>query len=270
MRNLLSCITAFIMLTAPLRAQAQWVKTSSSDDEVSYLSTKPIIYQGNIARIQLLTDLKEPEVLGDLIDPKEKPSQSFVSQVEFECFKRAARITSAKAYSGKMGQGDVTVNSEDDTSNPLSAYWHDVRDWGMSKEFAYACKAIPMTFFNQPPERIWLEIEEPERRAETPPAAQIVYLDLNSKIRREDVVKIVQRVNMEESALSNDSTASMSAVLKLEIECKQRAIRDMKISIHPDRMASQKAIISSMGTKEWLAVEPDSVKEEIFKIACEN
>jgi hypothetical protein len=44
----------------------------------------------------------------------------------------------------------------------------------------------------------------------------------------------------------------------------------MKISIHPDRMASQKALISSMGTKEWLAIEKESVKEEMFNIACDN
>jgi len=270
MRHSLLCITALTIFIASPCVQAQWVKTSSTEDTTSYLSTKPLIYQGPIARIQMLTDLKQLESLGDPVDPNEKPTRSFVSEVEFECFNRAARITSAKAYSEKMGKGDVTVNSEDDTSNPLSAYWHDIREWGMSKEFAYACKSIPMTFFNQPSERLWLEIEEPERRAETPPSVQTAYVDLNSKIRKEDVVKISQLVNLDESYLTNDRTTWMSALLKLEVECKHRAIREMKLSIHPDRMAAQKALISSMGTKEWLAVEKESVKEEIYKIACDN
>lgn len=268
--NLLASLAALLLLTTTPLAQAQWHKTSSSDDSTSYVSTKPIIYQGPIARTHLLTDLKQPEVLGDPTDPNEKPSKSFVSEVEFECFNRAARITSAKAYSEQMGKGEITVNSEDDTTNPLSAYWHDVQEWAMSKEYAHACKSIPMFAFNHPPERIWLEIEESERRAETPVYEQTVYLDLNSKIRKNDIVKIAQLINLNEALLTNEKTTWMSAVLKLEVECKERAIRDMKISIHPDRMASQKALISAMGTKEWIAVEKDSIKEEIFNIACEN
>ena len=270
MRNLFAILAAlFIWTTTPL-AQAQWVKTSSSDDATSYVSTRPIVYQGHIARTHLLIDLKQPEVLVDPTDLTEKPSRSFVSEVEFECFNRAARITSAKAYSEQMGQGKVTVNSADDTTNPLSAYWHDVREWAMTKEYAHACKSIPMFFFNHQPERIWLEIEESERRAETPVYEQTIYLDLNSKIRKNDVVKIAQLINLNETLLTNDKTTWMSAILKLEVECKERAIRDMKISIHPDRMGSQKALISGMGSKEWIAVEKDSIKEEIFNIACEN
>ncbi len=255
-------------LTLPV--QAQWLKTSSAEDTTSYLSTKPVIYQGRIARTQMLTDMKQPEVLNEAQDPSEKPSRSFVSDVEFECFNRAARITSAKAYSDAMGKGEITVNTEDDTNNPRSDYWHDVRDWGMTKEFAHACRAIPMTFFNYPPERLWLEIEETERRAETPPAEQTYYLDLNSKIRKNDIVRISQLVNLNEAYLTRERVTWMSAVLKLEVECKQRAIRDMLISIHPDRLASQKAMISGAGNREWLAVEKNSLYEETFKIACED
>ena len=270
MRISLSFVTALLISVLSPSVQAQWVKTSTTDDTTNYLSTQPVIYQGHIAHTQMLTDMKQSEVLGDVSDPSEKSSRSFVSDIEFECFNRAARITSAKAYSDAMGKGDITVNSEDDTNNPLSAYWHDIREWGVTKEFAQACRSIPMTVFNHQPERLWIEIEEPERRAETPLADQTFYLDLNSKIRKEDIVRISQLVNLNESLLTNDKTAWMSAVLKLEVECKQRAIRDMKISIHPDRMAAQKSLISSMGTKEWLAVEQNSVQEEIFKIACEN
>lgn len=266
----LTLITALALGALSLPAHAQWVRTSSAQDTTSYLSTQPVIYQGHIARTKMLTDLEKAEIINEASDPNEKPSRSFVSDVEFECFNRAARITSAKAYSDAMGKGEVTVDAVDDTSNPLSAYWHDIRDWGMTKEFAHACRSIPMSVFNHQPERIWMEIEEPERRAETPVSDQTYYLDLNSKIRKDDIVKLSQLVNLNEALLSNERTAWMSAVLKLEIECKQRAIRDMKISIHPDRMASQKALISSKGTKEWLAVEKDTVQEEIFKIACEN
>lgn len=270
MQKSLKLILALALGIISLPAQSQWIKTSSAEDTTSYLSTQPVIYQGHIARTKMLTDLQQAEVLNEASDPNEKPSRSFVSDVEFECFHRAARITSAKAYSDAMGKGQVTVNSADDTSNPLSAYWHDIRDWGMTKEFVQACRSIPMTVFNHQPERLWMEIEEPERRAETPVSDQTYYLDLNSKIRKDDIVKLSQLVNLNEALLSNEITAWMSAVLKLEIECKQRAIRDMKISIHPDRMASQKELISSKGTKEWLAVEKDTVQEEIFKIACEN
>ncbi|MDO8693737.1 MAG: hypothetical protein Q7J51_06530 [Sheuella sp.] len=270
MRNLFASLAALLLLTTTPLVQAQWVQTSTSDDATSYVSTKPIIYQGHIARTHVLIDLKQPEVLVDPTDLTERPSKSFVSEVEFECFNRAARITSAKAYSEQMGQGEVTVNSADDTINPLSAYWQDVREWAMSKEYAHTCKSIPILFFNHQPERIWLEVEESERRAETPVIEQTIYLDLNSKIRKNDVVKIAQLINLNETLLTNDKTTWMSAILKLEVECKERAIRDMKISIHPDRMASQKALISGVGSKEWIAVEKDSIKEEIFNIACEN
>lgn len=270
MRKSFEVLSALILLTITALAQAQWTKTSAAEDSTSYLSTKPIIYQGRIARTQMLTDLKQPEVLANPADLTEKPSRSFISEVEFECFNRAARITSAKAYSDQMGKGEVTINSEDDTTSPLSAYWHDVREWAMSKEYAHACKSIPMDIFYNQPERIWIELEDPERRAEIPVADQTVYLDLNSKIRKNDIVRIAQLVNLNESLLTNDKTTWMSAVLKLEVECKERAIRDMKISIHPDRMASQKALISGMGTKEWMSVEKDPVREEIFNIACEN
>lgn len=254
----------------PVITHAQWLKTSSTQETTSYLSTKPYIYQGHIARTSLLVDLKEPELLGDSTDSKQKPSHSFISDIEFECFKRAARITSSKAYAKAMGEGEVTVDSADDTSNPLSAYWHDVREWGLTKEFARTCKSIPMFFYNHPPERLWLEIEDTERRAEMPEPEQTVYLDLNSKVKKDDIVKIAQLVNLNEALLTNDKTGWMSAVLKLEIECQAKAIRDMKISIHPDRMASQNPIAISLGTRQWLRVENQAISEEIYKIACEN
>ena len=101
----LTLMMAIALGTLSPSAQAQWLRTSSAEDTTSYISTKPIIYQGPIARTQMLTDMKQPEVLNYASDPDEKPSRSFVSDVEFECFNRAARITSAKAYSDAMGKG---------------------------------------------------------------------------------------------------------------------------------------------------------------------
>ena len=266
----LSWIAALTIAVSSLPVHAQWVKTTSSQEATSYISTQPIMYKGRIARTQLLTDMKEPEVINETANPSEKPSRSFVLDIEFDCFNRAARIKSATAYSDAMGKGEVTVDEQDNPGNPLSDYWNDIREWGLSKEFSSACRSIPVTVFNRPPERIWLEIDAPQRSAETPPDDQTIYLDLNSKVRKDAVVRISQLVNLNEALLTNDSTAWMSAVLKLEFECKRGAMRDMKISIHPDRMAEQQAIVSGMGTKEWLAVEPNSNQEEMFKVACEN
>ena len=61
-RPFISIAALTILIVSPC-VQAQWVKTSSAEDTTSYLSTKPIIYQGLVARIQMLTDLKEPETL---------------------------------------------------------------------------------------------------------------------------------------------------------------------------------------------------------------
>ena len=56
---------------------------------------------------------------------------------------------------------------------------------------------------------------------------------------------------------------------QVEYDCERRQARGLQLTLHAEHMGEGKVIYSDESAHEWEAVEPDSLQETLWKIACQ-
>jgi hypothetical protein len=59
-----------------------------------------------------------------------------------------------------------------------------------------------------------------------------------------------------------------SRKVRAEYDCKERKVRNLSVSLHAQHMGEGKVIYADETPQEWQPVEPDSLHERLWKIAC--
>lgn len=98
----------------------EWIKLSESKDGDFYVNASTIRKAGDKATILTLSDFKTSK--------NSKSGKSFMSntnQDEYDCKENKERLLNIiSAYSGNMGQGEITVTNSG--SNPVPGEWSQV------------------------------------------------------------------------------------------------------------------------------------------------
>ncbi|MBL78930.1 MAG: hypothetical protein CMH70_02655 [Nitrosomonadaceae bacterium] len=95
--------TALLLLSNNVIADWEYISTVKDKKIIYYIDTTTIKQSGNVVKIWLMADLKEPEEIPYVV----KMLLSYKNRVEYNCDQNVERVINAVGYSKNMGEGDI-------------------------------------------------------------------------------------------------------------------------------------------------------------------
>jgi len=175
------------------------------------------------------------------------------TQWEYDCKEEQARLLAFSSFSGNMGNGNVKKISSD--SSPSG--WRPVAPGGVGESLLkIACGRVIAEGAK------WTVLSENDGYTHYVDPTTI--RKAGNKVTMWDLVDYKKIMVIEERGIKY-----LSAKRQYEYDCKEELMRGLAISFFSKSMgAGQDVLPSFTSPTEWMAIEPGSIGEVNWKIAC--
>lgn len=106
----------------------------------------------------------------------------------------------------------------------------------------------------------WIEVSSSESATN--------YADPASISRAGNLVQMWYLRDHKDTVRTSDGKPFVSAKMLREYDCKEEKSRVLYSSFHSEKMGEGEAVFSDSDPDKWMQIEPDSIGEDMWKIAC--
>ena len=96
------------------------------------------------------------------------------------------------------------------------------------------------------------------------------YAEIATIRRQENVARMWTLVDFRNSQRAPYGPEYLSLKAQQEYECDGKRIRLLNTEFYPGQMGNEDVVATRAGPNEWEPVPPESVKEALWKIACDK